>query len=373
MLSRFVGFSGALVGAIALLASGIAAPRHSFCPVTPTPPPPQSYRLSAVALSPDGSRLAVGLPGGGVWLQAEPKGRIVVWDATEGTHLKTLEGHEEDVSALAFSPDGEYLLSASHDQTARLWDATDFEPVHVLASHASSIKSAAFSADGAYLVTGGADETARLWDVQTGNHLITLRPPIPDSRPHSLSVLSVGLSPEGAYALTGDERGGVWLWDTGTGEAIREFREDEEGRGRWENHPVTFLANGDRVASRKWDSSISVWERDTGTLVEERDGVGGRSPVWFSPGGAYVAAGLGGGGEVLVTKVETGETVFETEESGTGNVHGVAFSADAERMAVATQEGVVHLWDTVTGERVNVFDHHRFREDAEIDAHPKFE
>ncbi|MFP4192348.1 MAG: WD40 repeat domain-containing protein, partial [Candidatus Hydrogenedentota bacterium] len=87
---------------MALLAGGIAALNASASPVVP--PPPELYPLSAVALSPDGSRLAVGLPPGGVWGHAEPKGRIVVWDAAEGTHLQTLEGHEEDVTALAFSP-----------------------------------------------------------------------------------------------------------------------------------------------------------------------------------------------------------------------------------------------------------------------------
>ena len=370
MLARIWSLSILWRGAAVLVIGAMAALNASASPFMP--PPPHSYPLSAVALSPDGSRLAVGLPGGGVWQRGEPKGRIVVWDATEGTHLHMLEGHEEDVTVLAFSPDGEYLLSASHDQTARLWDAAEFELADVLAGHESSIQSVAFSADGAYLVTCGADATARLWDVETGNHLITFIPSAPGPHRRPMPVLSVALSPEGAYVLTGDGSGGVWLWDAGTGEAIRSF-EEGEGRGRWENHPVTFLANGDLVASRRPGSLIHIWERDTGTLVEERSGAEGGAPMWFSHGGAYGAARVGRDGEVVVTELETGEIVGRTGKSETGNVRGVAFSADAERIAVGTREGVVHLWDTATGDRINVFDHHRFREDVEIDAHPRFD
>jgi len=409
MLARIGGLSSALVGAIALLAGGIAALNASASPVMlPPPPPPESYPLSAVALSPDGSRLAVALP------DREPNWRIVVWDAVEGTHLQTLEGHEEDVTVLAFSPDGAYLLSASHnqtawlwdpaegthlqtlegheeditdlafspdgayllsasqDQTARLWDATNFEPAHVLAGHASSIESVAFSDDGAYLVTGGADETARLWDVETGNHLITFPLSSVGAGSQPVYWVSVAFSPDGDHMLTADASGSIQLWDAHTAEEIRTFREGER-RGRLPKDTVTFLANGDLVAVQERDASIRVWERGTGTLVEERRNEGeSLSPGGFSPGGAYVATGVDDG-EVWLTEVETGEIVLRAEEKGTGDVRGAAFSADAERMAVATQEGVVHLWDIATGDHIQVFDHHRFRVGVEISKHPALE
>jgi tetratricopeptide (TPR) repeat protein len=76
--------------------------------------------------------------------------------------LHTLKGHSESVAALAFSPDGQYIVSGSGDNTLRLWD-TKGKLLHTLNGHTSYIRALAFSTDGQYIVSGSGDKTLRLW------------------------------------------------------------------------------------------------------------------------------------------------------------------------------------------------------------------
>ena len=67
--------------------------------------------------------------------------------------------------SVAFSPDGQRIVSGSRDKTLRLWDATSGAPIGApLRGHDERVSSVAFSPDGQRIVSGSADKTLRLWD-----------------------------------------------------------------------------------------------------------------------------------------------------------------------------------------------------------------
>jgi len=107
--------------------------------------------------------------------------------------------HDDRVVAVAFSPDGRYLATASADTTARVWDlrATDpsASPI-VLRGHDDAVKGVAFSPDGRYLATGSDDMTARVWDLQATDPSASPR----ILRGHNDAVSAVAFSPDG-YSL----------------------------------------------------------------------------------------------------------------------------------------------------------------------------
>jgi hypothetical protein len=72
--------------------------------------------------------------------------------------------HDDAVSSRQFSPDGQRVVTASYDNTARLWDAATGKPIGEPMKHESSVMSAQFSPDGQRVVTASEDKTARLWD-----------------------------------------------------------------------------------------------------------------------------------------------------------------------------------------------------------------
>jgi WD40 repeat protein len=94
-----------------------------------------------------------------------------VW-STNGEALAVLEGHTNWVNSAAFSPDGDRIVTASDDGTARVWSA-DGEQLAVLEGHTAGITSAAFSPDGSQVVTASDDSTARVWHVYTLDELIS--------------------------------------------------------------------------------------------------------------------------------------------------------------------------------------------------------
>ncbi|EJT67971.1 hypothetical protein GGTG_14452, partial [Gaeumannomyces tritici R3-111a-1] len=97
-----------------------------------------------------------------------------LWDAATGACLQTLEGHNNSVFSVAFSPDGQRLASASWDETVKLWDAATGACLQTLKGHSDWVRSVAFSPDGQRLASGSDDKTVKLWDAATGACLTTL-------------------------------------------------------------------------------------------------------------------------------------------------------------------------------------------------------
>ncbi len=99
-----------------------------------------------------------------------------LWNANEaGKQLAILEGHKGSIVYAAFSPDGKQVVTLSNDKTARIWDVNTGKLHNELTGHEDKVWHAAFSPDGQHLVTASTDSTARIWDVKTGDQLLILK------------------------------------------------------------------------------------------------------------------------------------------------------------------------------------------------------
>ena len=128
-----------------------------------------------------------------------------LWSTESGKLLHTYEGHRSYVNAIAFSPDGEKILSGSRDNTVRLWDTDSGKLVHTLEGHTSSVNAIAFSPDGQKILSGSRDNTVRLWDTDSGKLVHTYEG-------HRSEVYAIAFSPDGQQILSGSTDNTVRLW-----------------------------------------------------------------------------------------------------------------------------------------------------------------
>ena len=114
--------------------------------------------------------------------------------------------HEDEVLSAQFSPDGQRVVTASMDNTARVWDATSGKPLGEPMKHENPVYSAQFSPDGQRVVTASWDKTARVWDAASGK-------PIGEPLEHENVVWSAVFSPDGQRIVTASTDKTARLWD----------------------------------------------------------------------------------------------------------------------------------------------------------------
>jgi WD40 repeat protein/serine/threonine protein kinase len=161
------------------------------------------YQILALAFSPDGR-----------WLLAGSGNHTArLWDLSAKnpeTTVRVLRGHEHGIGRVVFSPDGRWAITASYDKTARLWDLTANDPAlapRILhAGHA--IYAMTISPDGHWLATGGPDATVRLWDLRTNGSAAKHA-----FHGHEDSIHSLAISADSRWLVTGSGDRSARLWD----------------------------------------------------------------------------------------------------------------------------------------------------------------
>ncbi len=163
-----------------------------------------SQSVSNVAFSPDGQFIVTG----------SQDRRVKLWDLANGEEIRTFSGHEGGITSLNFSPNGQFLLTSSFDDTARLWDVETGDEIKRFAGHTNGVTEADFSPDVRHVITCSSDKTVRIWSVQDHNSRVI---------DHGASVGTTSYSPDGAHIITGGRDSTVKFWDTTTGELTRTF------------------------------------------------------------------------------------------------------------------------------------------------------
>jgi WD40 repeat protein len=129
----------------------------------------------------------------------------MVVNVKERKFVDVLAGHHGTVLDVAFSPDGQRVVTACEDGMIRVWQVADWKLVHTLTGHVGPVHWAEFSPDGKWIVSAGEDKSARIWSAEDGRLLQTLS----ESRD---PLLTAAFSPDGRYVAASAEQS-VLVWE----------------------------------------------------------------------------------------------------------------------------------------------------------------
>lgn len=286
------------------------------------------------------------------WLDAAPaahRGFEWAWlDAQSDRSSRVLDPHGgASVQAIAYSPDGTRYATGAADGEAKLWDAESHAPLVALAAHTGGVYCVAWSADGRRLATSGADRSARVWDAASGEQLATFSG-------HGAPVTTVRFSPDGtrmaSSSYTRPVGGEVRVWDASTGAELRYLQDGYAPITTCDWHP-----EGDRIAAASWDQHYRVFDlanpdEPLVTRLGSEDVYRAAQAAALSPDAQRIAV-AGKDNLIHLFDAWTAEPLGDLA-GHTKWVDGVAFSPDGARVASASTDGSVGLWNADTGKRV---------------------
>lgn len=300
----------------------------------------KAVRARAVAFSGDGQRLFAAGRG------------LDQWDVRSGTDLLSSLGHRGHIVALAFTQQGNALLTAGADRGLFLWEASTGYQLQALPSR-KPLRDLDIAQGTSLLAYANEDSDIHLFDLDTGQqrHL----------RAHSQPGTAVAFSRGGQRLATGAQDATILLWDPATGQQQRSFL-GSSGRVR----SLHWSGDGRMLASSLeagWfddkEESVVVWHARNGSLLFRLPFPADQAAYGaaFSPDGAQLATVHAGGG-VHLYDVLSSQRVASLQ-GHSGDVYAVAFSPDGRRLATAGADGLVLIWDIAQRQQIDQLEGHK--------------
>jgi WD40 repeat protein len=302
-------------------------------------------QLEAMAYSPDGSLLVT----------SDLNGVLLLWDTQTaeviGRYNNAVGSHLDAVKDLAFLPDGSQFVTASEDMTVGIWDVADDDRIvmKLEGAHTNGLHAVAVAPDGDLLLTGDGNGRVVLWDLTTGEVRQTLSDGASDTG-HTRDVMSLTFNADGSLALSGSVDRRMILWDVASGEPLQTYSHGGRILGGG------FSADETRVYSGGNDDTLAVWDRASGTEIERISiGQDGQerytSTVTFHQANEFALVGRVDGSAVLIDLVPLRTIARYEANASVGNANQItsaAFRPDGLAASIGARNRVVLELRTLT-------------------------
>ncbi len=307
-------------------------------------PPTNVNPVRALAVSPDKAAVA-----------ASRGNQIHIYDAGSGAYirslvdpkLKTADGKEVKaahlslVDAMAYSPDGKYLVSGSFQEIA-IWDILTGQQRHKVTGFAYSVVAVAFSLDSKLFAVAGGEPTVegevKVFEVGSWKQILDIK------NGHSDTVYGVCFSPDHKMIATGSADKFVKVWEVPSGKFGKSF----EGHT---NHvlDVGWMSDGKLLASAGGDNTVKIWNFEKGEQ-ERTIGAHGKQVTRLLFIGKKAEFITGGGDSQVKSFNATNGGNTRTFAGANDFIYAIGASPDGAVVAAGGQEGIVRVYNGGNGQ-----------------------
>ena len=225
----------------------------------------------------------------------------IAYSQDEMYHYKTLKKHIEPINAVAFSPDGKYLLSGSDDKTMVLWDIENETVLNEYPGDHKKFHTVDFMSNGEEIIAGVGNKL-KIYPKAGGTPLVLSG--------HGTFIWSFQMTKDETRGVSGSLDPGFWYWDLEENKPIVQLKGHEES-----TMAVAISQDGKYLASGSRDMKIVIWEADS-------------------------------------------QKIKHSFKAHSDNIYSLAFTPDSKYLLSASRDGSIKLWDVETGEKIHTYNRH---------------
>jgi WD40 repeat protein len=171
----------------------------------------------------------------------------LVYNIADGTQVLSLIAHPSWVTTLAYTSDGNKIISGGSDNRVKIWTNTG-SLLYTCIGHTDDISSVKVTPDNKFIVSASKDKQIKVWDISNGELVKTFVG-------HDNSVNGIDLSPDGSKIVSGSSDGTIKIWNLNTGKMLNTFGKPDSGAVR----AVAWSPKGDKIAAGNISSDLMVW------------------------------------------------------------------------------------------------------------------
>lgn len=308
-----------LLGAAALCLQGMLMAQNPVTPVMAIDESEKNDYYNVLVYSPDGKWLAT----------ATDRGYVKVWKSATGEKVYEVEAHANDCYAIAFSRDSRFIATGSWDKSAAVYSLESGTRICRF-EHPDFVNALAFTPDGKFLVAGDSEDEYIVWNIRQQKEVKKLSDP-------AGHVWSMAFSPNGK-GFVASFRNRIVVY-TSRFKKLKELNGHEKVV-----YATCYSPDGKYLYSAGEDKEILQWELKSGKIQQRFPGhkewIGGLS---VSPDGNYLCS-ASADGSFKLWNTGTGRMEYEYLEGDETVYRSCCFSPDGNSLSVLRSNGVIHTF-----------------------------